>query len=114
MINKAKASTVEMKAGGLSSGRPKWRRFALLGGVIVVVLAIALDTKVVRIGSSEDLRQAGFSAAVSANAELEALGEAPDILVAQVTPATAHLDPTPCRRKDLYGAPPSLCHVLEL
>ncbi|MBC7356448.1 MAG: carbon-nitrogen hydrolase family protein [Desulfomicrobiaceae bacterium] len=57
---------------------------------------------------------AGFSAAVSANAELEALGEAPDILVAQVSPATAHLDPTPCRRKDLYGAPPSLCHVLEL
>jgi len=64
MINKANASTVEMKTGGLSSGRPKWRRFALLGGVVVVVLAIALDTKVVRIGSSEDLRQAGFSAAV--------------------------------------------------
>lgn len=54
---------MEMKAGGASpSGRPKWRRFALLGGVVVVILAIVLDTKVVRIGSSEDLRQAGFSA----------------------------------------------------
>ena len=64
MINKANASVMEMKTGGLSpSRRPKWRRFALLGGVIVVVLAIALDTKVVRIGSSEDLRQAAFSAA---------------------------------------------------
>lgn len=36
----------------------------MLGGVVVVVLAIALDTKVVRIGSTDDLRQAAFSAAV--------------------------------------------------
>ena len=64
MINKANASIAEMKTGGLSpSRRPKWRRFGLLGGVAVVVLAIALDTKVVQIGSSEDLRQAAFSAA---------------------------------------------------
>jgi len=65
MINKANASVAEMKTGGLSpSRRPKWSRFALLGGVLVVVLAIALDTKVVQIGSSADLRQAGFSAEV--------------------------------------------------
>lgn len=65
MINKAKASIVEMRTANPSpSKRSKWRRFALLGGVVVVILAIALDTKVVRIGSSEDLRQAAFSAAV--------------------------------------------------
>ncbi len=64
MIKKANAAIVETKMETpMSSGRRK-RRLALLGGVLVVVLAIALDTKVVRIGSSDDLRQAGFSAAV--------------------------------------------------
>ena len=64
MINKAYASIMEVKTGGGAPfRRPKWRRFAVLGGVIVVILAIALDTKVVRIGSSEDLRQTAFSPA---------------------------------------------------
>ena len=34
----------------------------MLGGLIVIVVGIAVDTKIVRIGSSDDLRQAGFSA----------------------------------------------------
>lgn len=63
MINKANASIAEMRKESLPpSRRSKWRRFGLLGSVVVVVLAIAVDTKVVRIGSSEDLRQAAFSA----------------------------------------------------
>ncbi|MCM5553184.1 DUF2291 family protein [Pleomorphomonas sp. NRK KF1] len=63
MINKANAAIVETRTERpTSSGRRK-RRLALLGGVLVVVLAIALDTKVVRIGSTDDLRQAAFSAA---------------------------------------------------
>jgi predicted lipoprotein len=42
--------------------RSQWRRTVLLVGGAVVVLAMIMDTKVVRIGSSDDLRQAGFSA----------------------------------------------------
>jgi len=45
-----------------SKKRPKGRRRVLLIGAAIVVLAMALDTKVVQIGSSEDIRQAGFSA----------------------------------------------------
>ncbi len=64
------STTILTKEAGLSkaagpsrSNRPKWRRTALIGGVVLVILAIAVDTKVVRIGSSEDLRQAAFSPA---------------------------------------------------
>ncbi len=45
-----------------STKRPVWRRFAALAIVIAVLAGMIVDTKVVRVGSSEDLRQAGFSA----------------------------------------------------
>jgi predicted lipoprotein len=59
------STTVLSKRPGNSSQpvRPKWRRTALIGGVVIVILAIVADTKVIRIGSSEDLRQAAFSPA---------------------------------------------------
>lgn len=44
------------RPGGLSR-----RRLVAVAAVIVVLLAMALDTKVVRVGSSEDARTAAFS-----------------------------------------------------
>lgn len=57
---------------------------------------------------------AGASAAVSADVEVTTLGDAPDILLADVSTAAAPLDPTPCRRRDIYGDPPAGLCTIEL
>ncbi len=43
------------------SKRLRTRRIVLSACVVAVIVAIAVDTKVVRIGSADDLRRAGFS-----------------------------------------------------
>lgn len=48
---------------------PRRSTIAIAAAVILVVGAIALDTKVVQIGSSEDVRKAGFSAETFGAAE---------------------------------------------
>ncbi len=64
MSTEASTTIISKQAGNSSqSNRPKWRRATLIGGVVIVILAIVADTKVIRIGSSEDLRQAAFSPA---------------------------------------------------
>ena len=64
MNTEASTTTLPKQSGtSPSANRLMRRRIILTGCVALVILAIAVDTKAVRIGSSEDLRQAGFSPA---------------------------------------------------
>lgn len=64
MSTEASTTTLPKQSGtSPSANRLMRRRIILTGCVALVILAIAVDTKAVRIGSSEDLRQAGFSPA---------------------------------------------------
>ncbi len=58
------AGALAQSDGGWNSGLIKrlgWRRIVVLVAGIVIVLGMVVDTKIVRIGSSEDMRQAAFS-----------------------------------------------------
>lgn len=58
------ARTIKLAGGSSIADSIKqlgWRRIVVLVAMVVIVLGVIFDTKVVRIGSSDDMRQAGFS-----------------------------------------------------
>lgn len=63
-MTNSEATTTARPVAGAGAGtfsKPRGKRIVLLACGVALIAAMVLDTKVVRMGSTEDLRQAGFS-----------------------------------------------------